>query len=275
MLSECLFKIFRLIIWNENDTFFISYWCSAKKSQPSCKIFLQVWQNCSSCVNWNFLRIHGSCKKTLILVFEKPANVSALFRNKNRGGCRKCIQRVFWNILRKIFLGKTYSFINLFRQGAKTFRFLSEMFQLGFRYCILRVDWNRFRENTFREKTRCFCSSAIWWKVNRLLSQLFRMGCQTCFQLVHRNTLKLKKLIETIYMLFLFELCRKKIGFASKRFRQCCQSCILRVHWKTFSTNRLVWSKYFSSILDKQVKFLLLCFEKFATVLSKMQYKCP
>ena len=161
------------------------------------------------------------------------------FETKIMRGCRKCPLRVPRNFLRKTLLRKTYSFLNMFRQGANTIRFFSEIFQMGFRYCILRVDWNGFREDTFREKIRCFGSSAIWWKNIRLLSQLVRTGCQTCFQLVYRNTLKLTKLIETIYMLFLFELW-KKIGFASKRFQQCCHGCILRVHGKTLSINRFI-----------------------------------
>ena len=216
LLYECPFKFFRLNFWNEKVTFFISYWCSAKKSQPSCKNFLHVWQNCYLCVNWNFWEHMVHFKKTFTLVFEQPASSSALFWNKIIRGCRKCTLRVSRNFLRKRLLRKTTSFLNKFRQWAETFRFLSQIFQLGFRYCILRVHWNGFRENTFREKTGYFGSSAIWWKNLRLLSQLVRTGCQTCFQLVHRNTLKLKKLIETIYMLFLFELCRKKLVLRQK-----------------------------------------------------------
>ena len=217
LLSECPFKFFRLIIWTEKVTFFISYWCSAKKSQPSCKTFLQVWQNCSYASTGTFWGYMVHFKTKLSPSFLNNQWVVQLrFETKVMRGCRKCTLRVPRNFLRKTLLRKTYSFVNMFRQWAETFRFLSEIFQLGFCYCILRVDWNGFRENTFREKTRYFGSSAIWWKNLRLLSQLVRTGCQTCFQLVHRNTLKLKKLIETIYMLFLFELCRKKLVLRQK-----------------------------------------------------------
>ena len=93
---------------------------------------MQIWQNCSLCVNWNFLRIHGSFKKNLIVVFEQPANVSALFWNKNHGGCRKCILRAFWNISGKIFLRKTYVFLISSDNERKHFGFCRKCFSWDF-----------------------------------------------------------------------------------------------------------------------------------------------
>ena len=145
--------------------------------------------------------------------------VQLCFETKIMGFIQNAFYVYFGTFWGKYFFEKLLVFFNIFRQWAKTFRFLSEIFQLGFRYCIPRVDWNGLRGNTFREKTRFFGSSAIWRKNIRLLSQLVTTGCQSCLQLVHRNTSKLKKLIENTYMLFLFGLC-KKTRFCVKKFSQ-------------------------------------------------------
>ena len=91
----------KLIIWSEKVTISISYWCWAKNSHSSCKVFLLGWQNCSLCVNWNFLRIHipFQKKKYVSLVFEQPANLSAFLKQNSCGVVEKAFNvylGTFW-----------------------------------------------------------------------------------------------------------------------------------------------------------------------------------
>ena len=99
MLSECPCKLFRL--FNEMKWFFFtSYWCSAKKSQPSCMFFLQIWQNCSLCVNWNFLRIQGSFKKNFMPGLRTTSEYFSFVLKQKSWKLSKmhstCILKTFW-----------------------------------------------------------------------------------------------------------------------------------------------------------------------------------
>ena len=177
-------------------------------------IFLQVWQNCSCCVNWNVLRIHGSYKKKLCSSSLNNQRIFQLrFETKIMGLSKMHFTCNLEYFEKNTFSKKLYRFLNQFRQWAKKFRFLSGKIPAGTSILHSKFSLERVQEKNFREKTRCSSSSAQWRRNIGLLSKQFRPDCQNCFQLVYGKTLKVNKLIENIYiyiyMLFLFGLYKK------------------------------------------------------------------